>query len=331
MSPKQVAIYARSLGRRVFGANIAGRVNVKALPVGIWNLNYMAQINGQKYVFKIYSKNIPDLLFGNNGKDEYLALELIRDLEIAPRPINFEFSELFGMEVLVYRYLEGTPLSEFTPVLLENNAINLAKLHSFDIKPITILPKKIETTRTLMDEITSTFNRCIDLNIPPKKLASYKHLIAKAKNYAKDVKESTPKYALTHGDLAPCNIIVYGTDVKFIDWQRPTITDPAFDVWAFAEDAFIRWDLAKPLTNEQKRIFIDKYISLTDDAKIMDRMRLKSPLYYLNIGLYCLMRYHDFLSGRIDRSRTKGREHLWKKYDTTEKVCSLKLKEVFQS
>lgn len=127
-------------------------------------------------------------------------------------------------------------------------------------------------------------------------------------------------------------LIVNSDVTRIIDFQSPTLTDPAFDLWAFVEEPFIRWDLHKVLTMDQRELFLKTYISVMGDKTIIDRLKKKSPLYYLKVGLYCLMRFSEYKLGHIDQEKTKGRDHLWKKYELVKNVCISKLnKQSFDS
>lgn len=321
--------YIGRLDPKIFGFDSFNSVEISLLPQGLWNYNYLADINGQKFVFKIYSPNIPGLLFGNKGKDESVVLNIIKDLQFAPEPIHFEFSDFLQKEVLIYRFVEGNQLLAFSDRAIKTIAESIAKLHTFDTSNITDLPEKNETMASLMSDILSTFEKCTRLDINKDELILFKNFVERAKRYVEYEEEIEHPSVLVHGDLAPCNIIVEGDNLRIIDWQRPTITDPAFDVWAFMEDAFVRWDLPETLSKDKKSLFIETYSSLVDDPTILERLKKKSPLYYLNVGLYCLMRYAQYKSGKISSERTKGKEHLWKKYDTVKDVCVEKLKGIF--
>ncbi|HLD06663.1 MAG TPA: phosphotransferase [Candidatus Nanoarchaeia archaeon] len=329
MPPEQVEAYIAHLDSGIFGFASFASVRISLLPQGIWNANYLAEINGERFVLKVYGENVPGLLFGNKGKDEAVALRLLQGLHIAPEPVHFAYSPSLGKEVLIYRFVEGKQPSAFSPPLVKATARVLAHLHSLEL-PAVDLPRKKETMQTLLNDIQSTLDKCIILGVPEAELHPFRGLVEKAKQYVAGQEEMEHPFALVHGDLSPCNLIVDENNaVRIIDWQRPTFTDAAFDVWAFMEDAFIRWDLPEPLTDGLKTQFIKTYTSLVHDHTILERLRQKSPLYYLNIGLYCLMRYHEFLSGKIGPERTKGKEHLWKKYDTVRRVCVDRLMGIF--
>ncbi|MEW5896222.1 MAG: phosphotransferase [Nanoarchaeota archaeon] len=329
-SETELKTYVSQLSPKVFGFDRFDSFEIVKLPQGLWNFNYVVKINGEKFVFKIYSPNIPGLLFGNKGKDESIALQVIKDLQIAPEPVYFEHSDLLGKEVLIYRFVEGNQLASFSPLLIKKIAQSLAKLHTFDTAKIDNLPRKQETMKALMEEIISTFEKCTKLTVDKNELELFKSFVEKAKRYVEEESEIDHPSVLTHGDLAPCNIIIENDDLKIIDWQRPTLADAAFDVWAFVEDAFVRWDLPKNLDEDKKKLFMKKYSSLVNDHTILERVKKKSPLYYLNVGLYCLMRHTKFNSGLIGSERTKGREHLWEKYGIVKEVCIEKLREQFK-
>lgn len=157
----------------------------------------------------------------------------------------------------------------------------------------------------------------------------FEELIEKAKKHAVNVKGFSYPKSLVHTDPVPSNFIL-GEKISLIDWQRPIISYPAFDVWAFLSKPYNLWDLSETLTNEQKELFLKKYLELRYDPTLVERIKQKEPLYLLQLGLYCLIRYSDYKSGKIAEDVLKGRGANFERYGRTKEVILNRLMEIFE-
>jgi len=319
--------YIKSLNPFILGLKKIDTIHIKKLPQGLWNFDYVVKINNKKFVFKIYSKNIPGLPFENSGRNEFLTLKFISKLGMAPKPVHFDDSlKSIKHSVLIYEYAEGETLTFSDKNVIEVAKI-LATIHSLDIGKVDFLKEKDEDFKKIIQRIEVSFEKYKSRDdADPAEIKSFAELINKAKKQlGKNESVSCPK-SLIHTDLVPSNFVV-GERVVLIDWQTPAIGDPAFDVWAFTSEPYNRWDLPCSLTKKQKELFLSIYSNLRKDKTLVERIRLKGPLYSLELGLYCVIRYADYKSKKLPEEILKGREENFEKYRRVKNIMVKNLKQ----
>ncbi|MBD3312932.1 phosphotransferase, partial [Candidatus Woesearchaeota archaeon] len=118
------------LDPNVFNIKEIKNIIIKSLPLGNWNFNYVVSINGSKYVTKIYPKLTGDQFFTNSGELEYQALRLVKNLEVAPKPVYFNNDSSLNCPVLIYEFAEGKTLEDFSYDVIKKIARLFAKIHS---------------------------------------------------------------------------------------------------------------------------------------------------------------------------------------------------------
>lgn len=312
--------------REIFGD---GEVLIEKLPLGAWNFNYKAEVNGKKYVFKIYSKLKTYGFFANKGEMEFKALKFVENLNIAPKTVIFDDSkEIFENDVLVYEYAEGGWLKK-EKESMKRVAEILAKLHSLEIDKIDFLEKKENSLKEIFDDILKEFESYKNKENKDKEIVSE---LEKFMEKLKVISEKELKFkpVLVHTDPVPSNFIEK-ENIKLIDWQRPWIGDSAFDCWALTSDIFNWWDWKETLTEEQIEIFWKRYLELSKDKDVRKRAEIKAPFYYMNLLLYCLNKFSDYKSGKWPEEITKGREHHFEKYGNIFKMCFENLRRLLKN
>ncbi|MBD3313404.1 phosphotransferase, partial [Candidatus Woesearchaeota archaeon] len=163
--------------------------------------------------------------------------------------------------------------------------------------------------------------------IKKSEITKFKELFKVIKSFIKE--KNFPKYqeCLVHGDAFPSNLVV-NKKVKIIDWQNPTIRDPAYDLWNFMSKAANLWDLNNVISEDQKEIFLRTYLEHRKDTKIRERIKIKEPLYLLQLALYSFGRYNDYKTEKIPKEVTKGRENNFKKYKKNSSDCIKELEQL---
>lgn len=300
--------------------------SLKPLPSGLYNHNYLALLNGKKYAIKIYMEPVAGAVINNNGEDEANALRTVEGLGVAPRPVHLSRDNDIRRQILIYEYVEGETLTDPSAATVKRLAQRLAMIHNLPLAAVKGIPRKDDSVAQLLrsseEQLRQLQASAVDEEI--KKIYWDAHAAVRASPLYR--REIPYPETLTHGDLAPCNIIA-GKDISFIDWQSPNISDPLLDVWAFVEDLYVAWDWDAPLSKSQKELFMDAYLHERSDSTIKERLAQKTPLYYLTLGLYCELRYQLYAQRRIPPGKLKGREHLWKKYLRLAQVARTHLRE----
>jgi hypothetical protein len=158
VSSEELRQYLLSIGPQELGLDSVDDLTITDLPKGLWNFNYLVKAGRKKLVCKIYSDNIPGLLFPNKGKDEYIGLRILQEKDISPKPILFKEKAIDSRDILIYQYVEGSQLTVFSDTIIRNIAKNLSKFHS--IRKAEGIPTKKETLGSLMKDIRDTYKKC---------------------------------------------------------------------------------------------------------------------------------------------------------------------------
>ncbi|MCP4543178.1 MAG: aminoglycoside phosphotransferase family protein [Chloroflexi bacterium] len=305
-------------------------IQVADLPKGVWSFSYWVRIGPKQFVFKVHPPLAANkgLLLENSGLAEFLSLKRIVHLDIAPQPILFDDTgKLFGRPVLIYEYARGTMLT-FSDQAMVKVAEIYSKLHTLDVSEEKSFRIRDETLIGLMRDVEERFaiyeNRD---DVSPQQAQHFCQYVEMTKVHIAGKDLGTCPMALIHADPTPSNFVV-GPQVVLIDWQTPMIGDPAYDIWAFTSDAFTLWDSDRSPTPAQKALFRDTYLTLREDQTFGERMILKEPLYLLQYGLHCAIRYCDYESGKIPPHLVKGREANYEKYRQTRDIILARLREI---
>ncbi len=308
----------------IFGVAVP---NITPLPRGAWNSNYLVQVGNCKFVFKVYPYTHKFETFGGNDPlQEYKTLQILMPYHIAPEPVLFIPKKEAQPAITVYKYIEGEQLTP-SEASAERVGEILGTLHAIPTNEASFLDHGEESAMSLLQESDRM------LQVYMKKKDTDQQLINAMKEYLvllTDASSSVDdfKRTIVHTDPVPSNFV--GNPAIMIDWQRPTIGDPAFDCWAFTADIFNWWDWKKTLTSSEIEAFWNVYLKISTDHRIRERTLQKSPFYYARMLLYCLNRYHDFSHGVIPQDAREGRELLFQQYPTVVKMCRANLRLLFK-
>lgn len=257
-------------------AKIKG-ARLRRLGMGESNLNYLAILNGKKFIVRInMDKNAP-----NKSRDEFNALKAIENLEIAPRAFLLDDSgSAVDVPFIVLEYLPGVQLDKHQKILdsktVRSLAGTVARLHSL---PATTLKLKMETPtyRSLLNRIAKNIRYIKNKRaryFDPKD--EFSRLIdGSFKKVEKALESPKPQNerCIVHGDVCEQNILVNKAGPILIDWESVGFGDPAVEIARMFE-AFGRIKFSEG----QERMFLDAYLKLRPDRTLMDRIRIFTPL-----------------------------------------------------
>lgn len=69
------------------------------------------------------------------------------------------------------------------------------------------------------------------------------------------------------------------------------------------------------MTEYQKELFLQEYISITGDNTIQQRVQQKEPLYLLRLCTYITNALYDYRAGKLPEEIVKGREKNFERYE----------------
>ena len=145
--------YLLGLDPKLLGLNSKLKnVELKSLGLGESNLNYLAVLDGKRFVVRINM----DPKISNKSRKEFIALKNIEYLKIAPRALLLDDSrKVINESFIVLEYLPGSPLYKHLKKLnrktTEKLATIVAKLHLIPIGKLKLNTDRPTYTSWLID------------------------------------------------------------------------------------------------------------------------------------------------------------------------------------
>lgn len=189
--------------------------------------------NGECYVLRHQSNRATD--YGVNYQQEFLLLEVLKPLGIAPTPYHASKNET------LLHWIKGDVPSEFSLARLERLALLLARLHQFPLQAVD-LEKKIATLdlaercQFLWEKLSPQKQQELDFSPPFRRISPLKR-------------------AICHHDIHLGNLVEQGEKLYLIDWEYAAISDPALDI------AMLFY--ANHLSYTEQRHFLNIYLTRT--------------------------------------------------------------------
>lgn len=223
---------------------------IKKLEGGYSNQTYLCAINDSLYTYRI--KNDYSM---TDYENEYLVLDLIKDLKITNELIYFE--PIKGEKIS--RYLDGEVIDYDCDI--ESVATILHELHQIKVN-VKVFCLDIEEYEKLNKEY----------EFPLK----YVVIKDKYKELLKDIK--IEQSVLCHNDFQPGNIIK-GNELYLIDFELAAINDPFYDIASFG--TFNHF--------EKSLLLLKAYLGREpkmDEVKKLYILRIFQTLKWYNIALF---------------------------------------------
>ena len=200
--------------------------------------------------------------------------------------------EYFPEPLLIYRWVKGRPLKNFSKNYYEIIADYLCKIHSYSIRSLPLLP--VDSIISLYNSLKSDYYNYVRLKeIKNNRLSDlifyYISLIEPVvyrKNYLWE--KGIPSVVL-HGDLRPSNFILDKKRIVAIDWEEAHLGDPAYEVsWLFKTNSFAL---------KEEKFFLNTYLKIYNEKfgediffkeRVMMYNLINSLLFYLNMAIRCM-------------------------------------------
>jgi len=286
---EKVKQYLENLEPTLLG--LSGKVTVDSvseLGLGESNLNYLAVVDGKKFVFRINM----DPASPEKSRKEFTALKSVEGLAIAPKAFVLDESRKYINEsFLIMEYIEGTSLDKINEKMtiktMRKLAQLVANLHSLETnKTENPLPK----CRPTINEWVSTIKKRIGYIKKRRRKyfekdsfdALLEEVFLKIERVAKN---SKLKNVLRpgHGDVCQQNIVVHNGELRLIDWEDFGLRDPASDIGIIFEGFGIE------LTKEQEDEFLKEYFSVRSDETLIERLRVFRPIIQFEQFIWAVM------------------------------------------
>lgn len=287
------------LNPKIFGVDNIKIDSFKRLGVGECNVNYLLKIEKQKYLCRVSI----DKEKSNKSEIEFNNLKKIQHSGISPKPLFFfKRNKDFERDFIILEFIQGKPLRmgqrTYSSNQIKKIAKTLSKLHSLKIKlPITDKSPYYEVFK-YAKEFQSEINKYTN--------NKYQDWL---KQLIKQVNKSIPntknyRYSLTHGDVYPQNVVETKSEMKLIDWESVSYSDPARDIVNILVDFGLK--------GKQLNLFYDEYFKNRKDNNLQERVKIHQILTRTNYFLWEVVRTFEILKKELPKEylqKTTAKSH----------------------
>jgi aminoglycoside phosphotransferase (APT) family kinase protein len=265
---------AQSIVEQLSSANLPGldpNVTVEFLAQGTYCTLFRLSGDGPELVLR--AATFEDASAGHGLATEHAVLEVLNG-DGAPRPVRLDLSRrnvpfAYRIETLC----PGEDPPDFTPQLVEQLALALARIHSLSVTPGGEIPGGLD------DRPGGALISLLDA--PEIRSRAFSELVERGRRHLQSFREfRRHPLALVHNDLHLGNILRDDDRLCFVDWEHAEIGDPAQDIAIlFQFDGLLRGRPPLPWQLQDK--FLAAYRQRTGDHTITERVRLYEPLVVL--------------------------------------------------
>jgi len=256
--------------------NYLGIKEIKSLKVsrigmGENNLNYLTEINGQKFVFRIALRKRVE----KNMEREFNSLKEIPK-GFGPEPVYFDKTrKIIKNYYTILRYMEGEHREKWGKKELNMHAKKLAELHK-DKKNFWMYngkkqKGKIDLYKLFLDEI-----KIYRKETPKKFSKDYEKLISIIKNKLKEknpLLKKIKRFSRVHMDPCLTNILFTKKGIKYIDWEWTGYGDNALDVAMLFDDQYAQPPWKLKLSKKEIDMYLNSYLKHNPDKTLKERVR----------------------------------------------------------
>jgi aminoglycoside phosphotransferase (APT) family kinase protein len=313
---EKIEWYLKGLSPGILGVESMESIKVLDMTPGAYNLNYHVRVNRRDFVFRINIE--PQSGLSDQIEYEFGVLKFLEGHGVAPKAYYLDNSrERFEYGILIEEYLNGPHLS------LEDEAGSdvaalLNRLHA--------LAPGDNGWIVWDDPLGDTYGlaRCDLIVYEGKKSADRKvitlskKLLGKIEARLGDHRSLYTPDCLNHTDVACDNFIITSGGLRLIDWEKPRVDDPTYDVCCFLSEPAQRWCSPKVLSQEGRETFLKTYVQRSGKEEDLFRKKIgiRQPLVSLHwilwgAGKLCdlkarrtapaLLQAHEEKRGRYER------------------------------
>ena len=246
------------------------QVDTTLIGRGEANLNLLVRVNQSRcFNLRIGLRNHESEC---NLQNEFEVLKIVpKDVGPSAFAIDFQQTHL-PQPYMLLEYIDGKLKPKWNLTDLQAHARTLARLHQRKFCGHGAVYHLSNAPYDFLQRFDVAINYwqihhpyLFDILIVKRLLPSIHHFVT----LHNDLFRGLRHFSIIHGDAHPLNILFSNNRVRYIDWERAAIGDPASDI------AMIGWDIATSwqmkLTGEWFSSFLDTYLTLEPDATLCQR------------------------------------------------------------
>jgi len=315
--------YIRNLSPNILPVKNFSDITTEKIRGGDYNLNFRVTLDNHNFLMRFNIE--PQSGLENQIEYEYKTLEFLAPYKIAPVPYHLNNTQkFFPYGLLIEQYINGSKLV-FSIDTVKRAAKTLAKLHTIPLNNKEFLMRWGNPLRQQFDITCNSLAQYKTRKAANKKLTLLGEKIIKAMEakLPRIEKNFKPK-SFIHTDVVPSNFVDTGSKIYLIDWEKGRIDDPSYDLAMFFFRLANLWDSPRVLTKNEKKAFMEVYITETGDTSIQKRINDRLILITLQSILWAAGRIADVKEGTIDKMLGRQNYERYKKafqLDELEKIA----------
>ncbi|ATW23641.1 phosphotransferase family protein [Candidatus Formimonas warabiya] len=280
-----------------------GKIEVRFLAQGEYNLNYLLETTGGKYVLRVNTAS--QMKLENQIAYEYQVLQLLNKSGVTPRPFYLDDrKQTVPYGLLVMEYLPGEPLDYRYD--LPKAARTFARIHSleFGAGAAGFLMKQTGPFTGVYQEavtLLESFFNCPDADVQIKWILERALLKAEEKKKDEDFLLHEPWLAVINTEVNSHNFIVNQERLTchLIDWEKPIYGEPAQDLSMFLIATTTMWKRNYVLSVKEEEEFLAVYLNCLATTcpyknTLRDRVQMFKLFNYLRAISWCAMAWTEY-------------------------------------
>ncbi|MCS6880964.1 MAG: aminoglycoside phosphotransferase family protein [Oscillochloridaceae bacterium] len=278
------------------GLELTGDWDLRFLAQGEYNINYLLERDsGPPLVVRVNTGSQIGRPGGAQIAYEGAALRLLAPVGVAPRLHYLDATlALLPYGLLVMDYLPGGPLRYADAAHLVAAARTLARLHQTPAVHGNFIRR-----RALVDDLEEARGWLAPYLESPHAPAPARARLARlleraAEDAARHADRFPAPFALVHTDVQAHNFVVEdrpdGPHCRLVDWERPLLDDPTYDLAHFSIPTTTRWKTGQTLSAAQIERFLAAYCAARpelDAQELRVRLEIRRPFILLRAVSWC--------------------------------------------
>jgi thiamine kinase-like enzyme len=269
--------------------------------VADYNINFVILIGQTRYLFRVNVEQQSGL--ENQIEYEYNTLNFLADQKIAPRAYFLDSTKtILPFAILVEEYLDGDYLSYDDLSGIQEAARLLAILHTTPLPTDHFFRSWSNPLEDSLKDVLDLFEKYSVRKTRDEKITtSIKKLIGKLEKRVASSSDSFSCESLVHTDVVNDNFIRSPQGLRLIDWEKPRIDDPSYDLCVFLGAPSELWSSPRTMTDSEKEVFLQEYCrhSGKEFGHIREQLRIRQPYVSAHWVLWAANRLADLMEGAI--------------------------------
>jgi Ser/Thr protein kinase RdoA (MazF antagonist) len=280
------------------------------LAFGEYNLNYLATAGERRVVVRLSTGSQEVAAGADQVQYEGAALRLLEPVGVGPRLFHVDTApQGLPYGLLVEDYLPGRPLDYDSPTDLIRAAATLARLHAFRSpqieRTLLVIDRPLSAYLAFGRDMLALYLTSPGADPAVQRLLStvQRRLVAAAP--LEEANFPTAERGVVHTDVQANNFVVdeERTEARLVDWEKPMLDDPTYDLCHFLAPTTTRWKAGVTLGEGAVRSFLDAYVVARAAAGVpvaggregLDgRRRLRQPFVHWRAITWCAMAWVEY-------------------------------------